>query len=149
MVTLGTIDWTPSAPHLRRFGAACVVAFGAFGTWVFWRHSVAGLGLEPEIARRIGVGLWSLAAGCGVLGWAAPGWLRPLYVGLMAVGLPVGFLLSYLVMGVVFFGVVTPIGLVFRAIGRDALARKLDRDAATYWTPRRPVTDFGRYYRQF
>lgn len=147
-MTVGTIDWTPSEPYLQRFGVAGVAVFGAFGAWVFWRHSLAGVGLEPEVARRIGVGLWSLAAACGVLGWAAPRWLRPLYIGLLAAGVPVGFLVSHLVLGLVFFGVMTPIGLVFRVCGRDVLERKMDRGAATYWQRRSPITDVARYYRQ-
>jgi len=53
------------------------------------------------------------------------------------------------VMGIVFFGVVTPIAFVFLVTGRDALERTLDRGAATYWRRRSPVVDEARYYRQF
>lgn len=144
-----TIDWKPGERHLRGFGTACVVAFGALGAWALWRHSVFGVSLGPEAAQRVAGVLWGLAAVCGVLRWAAPVWLRPLYVGLTAVSLPIGFVMSHLVVGIVFFGVVTPIALVFRLMGRDPLQRKFDRSAATYWTRRSRVVDLARYYRQF
>jgi Saxitoxin biosynthesis operon protein SxtJ len=143
------VDWEPSEGHLRGFGTACVVAFGSLGAWVLWRHSMFGISLGPETTQRVAVALWGLAVVCGVLRFVSPGWLRPLYVGLMAVSLPIGFVMSHVVVGIVFFGVVTPIALVFRLMGRDPLERKFDRGAATYWTRRSPVVDLARYYRQF
>jgi Saxitoxin biosynthesis operon protein SxtJ len=143
------IDWKPGVQHLRGFGTGCVVAFGAFGAWVLWRHSVFGIGLGPETALRVTVALWGLAALCGILRFVAPRWLRPLYVGLMAVSMPIGFVMSHVVVGVVFFGVVTPIALIFRLLGRDPMRRKFDRDAKTYWTRRSAIVDVMRYYRQF
>lgn len=143
------IDWKPREQHLRGFGTGCVVAFGALGAWVLWRHSVFGIGLGPQTALRVAVALWGLAALCGILRFVAPRCLRPLYVGLMAVSLPIGFVMSHVVVGVVFFGVVTPIGLIFRVIGRDPMTRKFDRDAKTYWARRSAVVDVTRYYRQF
>jgi hypothetical protein len=125
------------------------VVFAALGVWTSWRQSVFGFSVGSQFAQDVAGGLWSLAAVCGVLRWVAPRWLRPLYVGLMAVGLPTGFAVSHLAMAAVFFVVVTPTALVFRALGRDALERNLERDAATYWRPRRPVVNTARYYRQF
>jgi Saxitoxin biosynthesis operon protein SxtJ len=143
------IDWKPSERHLRGFGTACVAAFGGLGAWVMWRHSIFGFSLGPDAAQRVALVLWAVAAACGVLRFVAPAWLRPLYVGLMALSLPIGLVMSHVVVGIVFFGVVTPIALLFRLMGRDPMQRKLDRQAPTYWTRRRAVTDVARYYRQF
>ena len=143
------IDWKPSERHLRGFGTACVVAFGALGAWVMWRHSIFGMSLGPDASQRVALALWGVALVCGVLRWAAPTWLRPLYVGLMAASLPIGLVMSHVVVGIVFFGVVTPIALLFRLTGRDPMQRKLDREASTYWTRRSPIADVARYYRQF
>ncbi len=143
------IDWKPGERHLRGFGTGCVVAFVALGAWVIWRHSVFGIGLAPETALRVAVALWGLAALCGVLRFVAPRWLRPLYVGLMALSMPIGLVMSHVVVGIVFFGVVTPIALMFRLMGRDPMRRKFDRSARTYWTPRSAVVDVARYCRQF
>jgi hypothetical protein len=47
-------------------------------------------------------------------------------------------IVSPLVLGVMFFGVVTPMGLVMRALGKDPLRLRFDRDARSYWIDRRP-----------
>jgi hypothetical protein len=143
------VDWKPGEQQLRGFGLAGVVAFGALGAWVLWRHSIVGIGLGPETARNATVVLWGLALVCGVLRWIAPAWLRPLYVGLVAMTLPIGFVMSHFVVGIVYFGVVTPIAVIFRVMGRDPLQRTVDREAATYWVRRNPTVDLARYYRQF
>jgi energy-coupling factor transporter transmembrane protein EcfT len=53
-----------------------------------------------------------------------------------------GLLLSYvmhpLIMGLLFFFTVTPIGMIMRAAGKDPLRSKLDRSATSYWLPRDP-----------
>ena len=46
--------------------------------------------------------------------------------------------ISPLVMGIVFFGVFTPVALAMRAIGRDAFARSREPAAPTYWKRRDP-----------
>lgn len=148
-MALVSVDWKPSEQHLKRFGDACIVVFVALGVWIWWRQSIFGLSVGSQFARDAAVGLWSVAAVCGVLRLVAPRWLRPLYVMLMAAGLPIGFAMSHLAMAAVFFAVVTPTAVVFRLLGRDALGRNLEREATTYWRRRRPVVDTARYYRQF
>ena len=44
-----------------------------------------------------------------------------------------------IVMGVLFFITVTPMGLLMRAFGRDPLRLKLEREAISYWIPRHPT----------
>jgi hypothetical protein len=144
-----TADWTPGERTLRGFATACVVAFGLLGAWTLGRGGVLGLPLQPATALRVAIALWALAAACAVLRVVAPRWMRPLYVGLTAVSLPIGIVMSHVVIGLVFFGVVTPIAVAFRLVGRDPLQRTFDRSARTYWTRRAPVTDLTRYFRQF
>jgi hypothetical protein len=52
-------------------------------------------------------------------------------------------------MAVTYYVVITPMGLVMRAGGRDLLLRQLDRSAATYWLPHVPPGDSRRYFRQY
>ena len=56
---------------------------------------------------------------------------------------------THLLLAAVYFGVLTPIGLIMRLAGRDPMERRIDRAAPTYWVARRPVTDVRRYFRQF
>ena len=46
--------------------------------------------------------------------------------------------ISPVMMGLVFYTTVTPIGLVRRLLGKDPLRLRLDRDAVTYWIERDP-----------
>jgi hypothetical protein len=45
---------------------------------------------------------------------------------------------SPIVMGVIFFAVFTPVAIVMRLAGRDALARGYERAAPSYWKRREP-----------
>ena len=62
-------------------------------------------------------------------------------------GMILGAIVSPVVMGVVFFLVVTPIGLIMRIIGKDVLNKKFDKKKITYWIKR--DTLIGTMKRQF
>jgi Saxitoxin biosynthesis operon protein SxtJ len=143
------VNWRPDRRELATFGLICSVAFGVVGTWIAYRHSVFGISLAPPAAQLVSRALWALAAACFAGSRLAPQMLRPLYVALTAGTLPIGFVLSHLTMAAVFYGVVTPIALVFRLMGRDALQRRFEPGRSTYWEPRRQAQDKTRYFRQF
>ena len=67
-----------------------------------------------------------------------PSLLKGLYLVLNAVAMPIGYVVSHVILFAIYFLIFTPIALVFRLIGRDALHRKIDRQAATYWLPMDP-----------
>ena len=90
------------------------------------------------------VGLASL-----LLGFTRPGWLRPLYIGWMTVTFPLSWIIAHLLVVIIYFVVITPIGMVMRFTGHDPLARQFDREAQSYWIPRRHDSDRRRYLRQF
>jgi Saxitoxin biosynthesis operon protein SxtJ len=56
----------------------------------------------------------------------------------MKFGILLGHVVSPIALGVLFYGVVTPVGLMMRLTGKDALRRSRDSGAASYWLPRRP-----------
>lgn len=81
-----------------------------------------------------------------VLGTILPVLLRPIYIGWMAFAFTMGTIMTRLILTVFYFVVLTPVGLFFRLIGRDALNRKIDREASTYWIEKEyPITDRSRY----
>lgn len=49
-----------------------------------------------------------------------------------------GKVVSPIALGVLFYGVLTPIGVVMRLTGKDPLRLKLDSSARSYWIPRKP-----------
>jgi hypothetical protein len=71
-----------------------------------------------------------------------------LYRAWMLAAMPIGWVLSNVMLMAVFYGVVTAVGLVMRVVGRDPLTRTLDRGAASYWAEHRRVRDPKRYFRQ-
>lgn len=144
-----TVNWNPDRSQLRSFGVACVVVFGALGLWAFFWHALLGLPLPERVSRWVAIGLWGVAATSGILAVTAPSALTLLYRALTAVSLPIGYVVSHVVVAIVFFGVLTPIGLIFRVVGRDPLCRRQDLARRTYWEPRAIPGGAKRYYRQF
>jgi hypothetical protein len=87
-----------------------------------------------------GVRLWSLgvAALFALAALAAPRVLAPLNRVWLKFGLVLHRVVSPIVLGIMFFLVITPIGLLMRALGKDPLRLRFDRGAATYWIAREP-----------
>ena len=103
-------------------------------------------GVEPATMAAV-VWIVGVVTGVAAAGWPALG--RRIYVGWMLAALPVGWTVSHAVLAIVYYGVVTPIGLVMRLCGRDPMARRFDRGAASYWAEHRSVSNAARYFRQF
>lgn len=134
------LDRNPPQRVLRLFGGVWLPLFLAIVGTLVWRR-----GGEPSVvAILLGVAAVSI-----VVAIARPAWLRWLYVGLMLVSWPIGWVLSHLVLGLIYYGVITPSGLVLRAFGKDPLRKRGSPDTASYWHPRRPAGDVERYFRQY
>jgi Saxitoxin biosynthesis operon protein SxtJ len=69
---------------------------------------------------------------------AFPGALAPLNRLWLRFGLLLHRIVSPVVLGIMFFGVITPIGLVMRLLGKDPMRVQLDKAAGSYWIERTP-----------
>ena len=134
------LDLKPASRALRVFGIAAAVVFGGGGA-LAWHFGWIG---PPLVYVAFGIAAVSLIA---ALAWPAAN--RPLYVVLSILAWPIGLVLSYVVLGSLFFLVLTPVGLLFRLLGRDALCLRSSRAGDTYWVPHEPPTSLERYFRQF
>ena len=134
-MALFEINTRPSDRQLKQFGLVCLVAAPLIVS--FWTHSL------PATS-------WATVAGalCGVLGLFAPQLLRPVFVGLSILTLPIGLIVGELIMGLIYFGLFLPMAIVFRIRGRDALQRRVPKNAASFWQKRAQPSSVGRYYRQ-
>jgi len=74
--------------------------------------------------------------------------LRPVYVGWMKFAFVLGWVNTRLILGVFFYGILTPIGVTMRLFGWDPLTRKIDRKAESYWVKRAPVPFDAKRYEQ-
>jgi len=84
--------------------------------------------------------LWAIAvaAAFAVAALAAPRVLRPLNLLWFKFGMLLHHIVTPLVMGLLFFLTVTPVGLLMRATGKDPMRLKRDPAAASYWIDRTP-----------
>jgi hypothetical protein len=64
--------------------------------------------------------------------------LRPIYVLWMKFAYVLAWVNTRVLLGIFFYGVITPVGLVRRLLGRDPLTRKIDQSQSSYWTKHDP-----------
>ncbi len=81
--------------------------------------------------------------------YLVPAWRKPIYLSWMYSVAPIGLIVSHILLALIFYGLLTPIGLALRMFGYDPLHRAFDKSAATYWVPRAEPSDTQRYFRQF
>lgn len=132
-----SVNWHPDERQLRQFGLMALVVLPLLGWW--WSAgNAAALGVAAAVG---GV--------CGLLALARPQWLRPVFVGLSLVVWPIGVVVGELALVVIYFGVLTPLGMLLRCSGREALARRFDRHAASYWQEKRRPAGPRSYRKQW
>ena len=127
------------AQEARRFGVILPIVLAALAGVSLWRG-------HPASAKVL-VGLGGVAL---VAAFAVPAlWLR-FFRAWMALAEIMGFVMTRVILGVFFFVILTPIGLVMRLFGRDALNTKFRDGLPTYWIDKEPVeSSFERYEKQF
>jgi predicted membrane metal-binding protein len=78
---------------------------------------------------------WMFFIVLSIWGLVAPMSLRPVYTNWMKFGLMLSKITTPIIMGIVFYVMFAPLGLLMRLFGKDAMARKLDKSAETYRVP--------------
>ena len=134
------IEWHPTNRQLRVFGVSGLLASIAAALVLTFVWGVAILWAIVALAAGAAIFLCSLIS---------PAVTRILYLGLTLVGMPIGLVVSFVVLAAFYFLLLTPLALVFRLIGRDALCRRFDANATSYWVPHKPNEDPQRYFHQF
>jgi len=134
------INWNPTRKQLNRFGFVWLGFLAVFGAVAFFKLHQSPLGIV----------LWVLAVAVPVVGWTMPRFMRLVFVGMSCLAWPIGFVVSHVVLAVVFYLVLTPIGLVMRLFGYDPMRRRFEPGESSYWTRRQETgVDSDRYFRQF
>jgi len=138
-VALIEINWKPSAKEVRQFAGLCLVIFGLMGAWSWHRSGTI------DTARWF----WLAAGGIGLTGLTVPALVRPLYVGWMLAAFPIGWTVSHLLLGAIYFLLLTPLGIMVRLTGHDPMKRAFEPEADTYWVEHHTGGDPKTYFRQF
>lgn len=132
------VDWYPDHKKLRQFGVAALIWFLVVGGAVFkWTASVPAAGI-----------VWAVGITCFAAGRLHPGTLRPFYLFCLLVTWPIGRIVSEAVLLMLYYCVLTPIGLIMRARGRDPLSLKRPTNVETHWKPRATRCAPESYFRQ-
>lgn len=108
---------------LRKFGfttgAIIVVLFVVFFPWVF---DAATMPVWP----------WVIAGLLWVPALFVPKSLQPVYTTWMRIGHAIGWVNTRIILGLVFYILVLPMGLIMRMFGKDPMARKYDKSVSSY-----------------
>lgn len=110
----------------RSFGIVFAVVFTIIGAWQLWRGRGWG---------------WVMISGAGAFllaGYLAPWLLAPLNRLWMMFGLLLHRVMNPIILGILFYGVVAPTGLLMRALGKRLLPLTFDEAASSYWVRRTP-----------
>lgn len=142
------LDFRPDAKQLRQFGFIALAAFGLLGVLILWKGGLFGFRFGSA-ARPIAVGMWVLGGASALLSLVWPQGNRPLFVALSVLAFPIGFLVSHVVLAVLFFGILTPVGLLLRLLRYDPLDRGFQKDKRSYWVDLPEPTGRRDYFRQF
>jgi len=116
------LDTSPR--NLRKFGLVVGGVFGLLTVWFWWR----GKAFYPYVLI--------LSVSLVVFGLIWPKVLKQVYVIWMSLALVLGLIVSTVLLTILFYLVVMPVGLVARLSGKDFLSRKLDPNANSYWIAR-------------
>jgi hypothetical protein len=139
-MSLLEINRHPKPKELRNFGIIALIAsiglslllYILKGLEINWIVIIIGIGFLIFLCSLISVKI-----------------TRTIYVGLMLATLPVGWLVSFILLAMFYYFVLTPIGLAFRLAGRDKLQRKFDSKAGSYWQEHRQADSPEQYFHQF
>jgi hypothetical protein len=116
----------PTLPTNQKFGWFFVALFAAFGAYAYWKElgvvSAASLSFSVLIATVTTI---------------SPQMLSPINRLWYSLGILLGKVVSPIVLGIIFFVLITPISLITRLFGRDELKMK-KRSVDSYWIDRSP-----------
>ena len=128
---------TQQDKQLRHFGLIVGGLFGVIGLW-------------PMLFRAQGPRLWALALAIALVipALVLPRSLTYVHRGWMAAGEALGWVNTRIILSVIFYALVTPMGILMRRFGQDPMRRGFEPDATTYRVakPTRTATHMTRQF---
>jgi len=124
--------------QLRWFAGLWFPAFSAL---------VGNIVLRISDSLAAAVSIWVVAGLLSITGLIFPRFIQPVYIGLSRLTFPIGWLLSHLLLGILYFAVITPLGFLVRMF-HDPMERNFDKSARSYWKVREERSKDS-YVRQF
>jgi len=116
-------------PELRKFGLTIGILLLVIAGFLYWRQ-------RPSFPYFAYIG-----GGFALTGLVVPILLKPIYKAWMSFAVVMGFIMTRVILTIIYFGMFTPIALVAKLLGKDLLDERLNKNATTYWV-KRPASTF-------
>lgn len=129
----------PSRSEQKWFGLLMLIVFAAIGSILHFKFG----------QRTAGLVAYTLAVLIPLLYYSIHSLQPVLYKSWMRLVFPIGWAVSHIVLAIVYYLAITPVGLIMRAVGHDPMKRRMDRRAETYWVEHRTGANLWRYFRQY
>ncbi|MGA9109194.1 MAG: SxtJ family membrane protein [Smithella sp.] len=122
----------------RKFGITMGIILAVIGFYLLWK------------GKNYVEYVFSLAAAFFILGLVIPSALKFVYKAWIVMSVIMGFIMTRVIMVIIFYMIVTPVGFVASIIGKNFLDVKIDKTAKSYWIVREIVRkEKSDYERQF
>lgn len=121
------MDHAVTRKELRQFGLLVGTVFTVIGLWP--------LVFRGEPLRLWAIGIGGLLIACGAV---FPSALTQVHKVWMWVGHILGWINTRILLGIVFYGLIAPIGLVRRLMGKDTMKQGFAESSSTYRVVRSP-----------
>jgi hypothetical protein len=128
-----------SPGELRLFGILQLVFLGLIG----------GMVLHRTGSWTLATVVWTVALLLSAFYYAMPTAQHMVFQTWIALVYPIGWIVSHVLLVMLFYVVITPIGWLLRLCHYDGLQKELDRSTRTYWTSHSTIEDTKRYFQQF
>ena len=134
------ISSSATTKQIRQFGLLVGMVLIAIGSWQLYR----------QIYPTTRIILWVIGGFLFVSGLLWPKILKPFYILWMFLAHILSWINTRIILGLIFYLIFTPIGLIMRLIKRDPLQRKIDQEVDSYWIQREEPQNIKEHFeRQF
>ena len=128
-----------SRKELLWFGPLFAIFVGIIG-WIL---------IQKFALHQVAYWLWAIAGAFTVLYYLIPRIRRPAYTGWIYAVMPIGWIISHLLLATIYYFLLTPIGILMRLFRYDPMQRKFDRSRKSYWIAREKKRPPASYFKQY
>jgi hypothetical protein len=128
---------TQEKRRLRSFGIIMAVVLSLIASVLLWND------------RPVCMYLFVISSLFLISGIAFPRLLKPIEFVWMKLAFILGYIMTRIILTIVFYLAVTPVGLLRQLFSKDPLDMKIDKDAASYWKPVDPKGPKSRPYKPY
>ena len=122
---------------LRDFGLILAIVLAIFGGISLWKESESYKYLFPGSGASL------------ILAMLLPNVLKFIYLPWMTVATIIGWVMTRVILKMLYYLILTPIGIAMKLFGKDILDEKINKDKPSYWVPRDKTILKEQFERQF